>query len=181
MMDMIEQVWKNNERALKNYIQKKVPQSADADDLLQEVFLKITKNRDSVINAQNPATYLLAIARNVVNDFFRHQKIKEAAINRLPLLEDTNEYNFNQHLANCCLSVFIGKLPEKYREALVLSEIQQIPQKEIAQKLDISYSGAKSRVQRGRQKLKAIILDCCPYKSDAYGNLIEPTQSSCSI
>ena len=180
MKYMIEQVWNVHEKELRNFIRKRVTHSPDADDLLHEVFLKITKHRDKVIHAQNPGTYIFAIARNVINDFFRQQKTKEASIKEMPPFEDSDECNFTQFLAQCCLPGFIRKLPEKYREALILSEIQQVPQKEIAQKLGISYSGAKSRIQRGRQKLKAIILDCCPYESDVYGNLLEPINSSCS-
>jgi RNA polymerase sigma-70 factor (ECF subfamily) len=74
---------------------------------------------------------------------------------------------------------FIEKLPAHYREALRMTEFQDISQKELAERLNISYSGAKSRVQRGKDKLKALILDCCAYQTDVYGNLRAPKQTPC--
>jgi len=67
----------------------------------------------------------------------------------------------------------IKTLPDKYRDALEMSEINGVSHKEIAEELNISYSGAKSRVQRGREKLKEVLLHCCEIKADKYGNIIE--------
>lgn len=62
----------------------------------------------------------------------------------------------------------ISTLPDKYREALMLSDIKGVSQKEIAEQLNISYSGAKSRVQRGREMLKATYEKCCDISTDVY-------------
>ena len=59
-----------------------------------------------------------------------------------------------------------------YKESLILSDLEGLSQKELAAKLNISYTGAKSRVQRARQMLKASILKCCNYKFDKFGNII---------
>ena len=64
-------------------------------------------------------------------------------------------------------------LPEHYREALLMSEIEGLTQKEVALKQGISLSGAKSRVQRGRSMLKDILLDCCQFEFDHLGNVID--------
>ena len=77
-------------------------------------------------------------------------------------------------------------LPEKYRQAVYLTDIVGLSQKELAKSLGISYSGAKSRVQRGREKLKEIILQCCEVQADGYGNILgyhprnpEPKKEEC--
>ncbi len=59
--------------------------------------------------------------------------------------------------------------------------MSNLSQKELAKRLNISHSGAKSRVQRGREKLKQLILECCALKSDVYGNLTgeESCQGTC--
>ena len=72
-----------------------------------------------------------------------------------------------------CIPAFLDSLPEKYREALFEVEINGLSQLELAKKLDISYSGAKSRVQRGREKLREALLDCCDIAADKYGNILE--------
>ncbi|RMG58329.1 MAG: sigma-70 family RNA polymerase sigma factor [Bacteroidetes bacterium] len=74
---------------------------------------------------------------------------------------------------SACIRPMIEGLPEPYREALWLSEMEGLSQKELAARLGISYSGAKSRVQRGREKLKAQILACCEVSADRYGNIID--------
>lgn len=68
---------------------------------------------------------------------------------------------------------FKKDLDPKYQEALQLVDIEGITQVELASRLGISISGAKSRVQRGREQLKQKLIDCCPVKTDPYGNILE--------
>jgi RNA polymerase sigma-70 factor (ECF subfamily) len=67
----------------------------------------------------------------------------------------------------------VQSLPETYRQAIVLSEFEGLTQKELAARLDLSLSGAKSRVQRGRAQLKKMLLDCCRFEFDRRGTVIE--------
>ena len=60
----------------------------------------------------------------------------------------------------------IYSLPEPYREALVLTEFDGLTQQELADRLGISLSGAKSRVQRGREQLKQMLHECCTFEFD---------------
>jgi RNA polymerase sigma-70 factor, ECF subfamily len=70
-------------------------------------------------------------------------------------------------------------LPDPYRDAIVLTEFDGLSQKELAGRLGISVSGAKSRVQRGRALLKRQLLDCCQFEFDR-GSVIDcnPRQNS---
>lgn len=72
----------------------------------------------------------------------------------------------------------IAQLPETYREAVELYELKGDAQKKIADKLGISLSGAKSRVQRGREKLKSLLFDCCTFEQDRRGNLLGYSRNS---
>jgi len=83
--------------------------------------------------------------------------------------QDGNEW---QELGKCVLPM-IEMLPQGYREALVLAEIDGLSLKEVAERLGLSLPGAKSRVQRGREKLKKIFLECCHFKFDCRGNPID--------
>jgi RNA polymerase sigma-70 factor, ECF subfamily len=83
-----------------------------------------------------------------------------------------NSITFNRELATCLLPM-LEKLPEAYREVLELVEIQGVSQRVGAETLGISISGTKSRVQRGRQKLKAMLLACCQVRLDSMGNILE--------
>lgn len=65
----------------------------------------------------------------------------------------------------------IQLLPEKYREAVILSELKGLTQKDLAEVQGISLSGAKSRVQRGRVLLKKMVEECCRLEFDHKGRL----------
>jgi RNA polymerase sigma-70 factor (ECF subfamily) len=175
----ITAIWNNFHQELRAFILKKTGNAADTDDLLQEIFIKIMRNKEKVGQAENLRQYLFGIVRNAVNDHFR-SKVRYADPGELPdMLEVEEVGSLNAAIADCCIKPFINKLPEHYKEALLITEFQGISQEELAEKLNISYSGAKSRVQRGKEKLKELILDCCAYQSDAYGNLREAEKRNC--
>lgn len=67
----------------------------------------------------------------------------------------------------------IDRLPDGQREALVLTEFEGLTQTEAAGRLGISVSGAKTRVQRAREQLKSLLLDCCHVELDRRGGINE--------
>jgi RNA polymerase sigma-70 factor (ECF subfamily) len=75
-------------------------------------------------------------------------------------------------LSNCAKPI-INSLPEKYKEALIKTTFEKVSQKDLANQLGLSHSAIKSRVQRGRDMVKAAIIDCCNPITDKYGNIIE--------
>jgi len=80
------------------------------------------------------------------------------------------------------ISYYVEDLPDIYREALVMYEMKGFSQKEIAEKLGISYVNVRTRIQRGRQMLKKNLTDCCVFNVDTYGNIIDysPRPRDCS-
>jgi len=173
-------IWTDFHKELKGFILNKTRNPADTDDILQEVFIKIIRNIDKVNQAENLRQYLYGIVRNAINDYFRN---KRQIIDNTEIVEKFTEeetQSLNSTIADCCVKPFINKLPDNYRDALLITEFQDISQKELAEKLNISYSGAKSRVQRGKEKLKELILNCCSFQSDTYGNLIDPEDKNCN-
>ena len=179
MTTEVTNIWTDFHKELKAFILNKTRNSADTDDILQEVFLKIIRNIDKVNQAENLRHYLYGIVRNAINDYFRNRKqiVDNTEIEEKITEEETQ--SLNTTIAECCIKPFINKLPNNYREALLITEFQDISQKELAERLNISYSGAKSRVQRGKDKLKELILNCCACQSDKYGNLIETENKNC--
>jgi RNA polymerase sigma-70 factor, ECF subfamily len=178
----ITTIWADFHKELKAFILNKLRNSADTDDVLQDVFIKIIRNSDKVNQSENLRHYLYSIVRNTIYDHFKKQKTVFDKAKEMDVFTEEEAQNLNTTVAECCIRPLIDKLPHHYREALLITEFQDISQKELAEKLDISYSGAKSRVQRGKEKLKGLILECCPYKSDVYGNIIdsEGGTSGCS-
>jgi len=72
-----------------------------------------------------------------------------------------------------CVSTFVAQLASPYREAITLTELQGLTQKEAAELLGVSVSGLKSRVQRGRDKLRDLFEGCCQLSVDARGKVRE--------
>jgi RNA polymerase sigma-70 factor (ECF subfamily) len=67
----------------------------------------------------------------------------------------------------------IRNLPEHNRQALMLSEIEGLRQKEVAAKQGVSLPGAKARIQRGRAMMKKMLLECCQFEFDHQGKAID--------
>ena len=77
------------------------------------------------------------------------------------------------------LKELIDELPEPYRQALILTEYQGLSQKQLAENLGIWLSGAKSRVQRARGKLREILLRCCHFEFDRRGHIMDYYERCC--
>ena len=176
----IEQVWQNIHDPLKAFVIKKVNDSSEADDIVQDTFIKMKMNIDKLEDFSKINAWVYQIARNNINDYFRSKnKFSGHAPEDLNTVELVTEEDDEmktvlqtKQFSDYASSV-INQLPEKYREAVYWADIKGITQNELAEKLSISVSGAKSRVQRGRQKIKEIVLKCCDINADKYGNIVD--------
>lgn len=180
MNDITKKIWTDFNGELKGFILKKVKNESIANDILQDVFLKIIDNSNKVTAANDIQQYIYGIARNVTVDYFRSTaKKNDLEETHTPFTEEDTQY-LNETIANCCIRPFISQLPAKYQQALIKTEFENVSQKDLAKALNISYSGAKSRVQRGKEKLKELILSCCNFQSDNYGNLQPSDTKNCN-
>lgn len=181
-----KEIWESFNDELRGYVRRRVLDDATADDVVQEIFEKVIKNIGRIQEVENVQEYLYGIARNTLVDSFRSRKLKLQEIDTAEIEEQTEDTiqtapskSLNVIVSNCCIRPFINRLPEKYRQALLAVDINGLSQKELAAQLDISYSGAKSRVQRGREQLRVMFQDCCQFEYDAYGNLIQNNNNNC--
>jgi RNA polymerase sigma-70 factor (ECF subfamily) len=90
----------------------------------------------------------------------------------LPVDSESNHQEFNECTANW-LKKLTTTLPDTYRIALELTEIENLSQYEVAERLQITYSGARTRVQRARKMLREKLDELFFIKTDSYGNVIE--------
>jgi RNA polymerase sigma-70 factor (ECF subfamily) len=167
-------IWDEFSGPLKGYIKKRVANEEDAEDILQEVFIKINNNLKNLEDEKKIHAWIYTITRNTIIDYYRkNSKMPELA----ELDENVSDNNLVELNANleiaACLKGMINNLPEKYKEAILLSEFEKLSQKEMSEKIGISISGVKSRVQRGRKMLKEMLLGCCQLKFDSLGNVID--------
>lgn len=160
--------WKEHKSRLRNYIAKRVQGRDAVDDILQDVFLKAYTSLHTVKSHGSLTAWLYRIAANAIADYYRAQKPSEEVSDDLPA--PVPESDPVAELATC-LEPLIAGMPETYRLPLVLSEIDGLTQKEVAARLGLSLSGAKSRVQRGREKLRERLHDCCDIET-AQGGIV---------
>lgn len=163
-----ELVWNKFSDKVRNFLLKRVDDVSIADDLLQEVFLKIHLGLPKLKDDNKLENWVFQIAYNQVNDFFRKESKSK--------IESLNEAVFEaelspEHDLTDCLTPFIASLPEMYRQAILLSEVDGLKQQAVADKLNISLSGAKSRIQRGRELIKQHFVECCQFHLDDNGKL----------
>lgn len=148
---------------IERFVLKKVKSKAIAEDITAQLSLKMYHHCEKLAEVENVKAWLYRVASNVVNDYFRQEKKKqEQSINELH--EDLTEQELHlQGIVEECLVELLHRLPAKYQEAVRLADLEGISQKDIAIKLNISYSAAKMRVQRGRGQLKSMFYECCSH------------------
>lgn len=180
--EIISRVWEESQSRLRNFIARRVKNEADAEDILQDVFVKVYQNINKLNAPENIYPWVFKTTRNAITDHYRSNKADFTTVE-----EDAEAFAFEpedsileEEVLNC-LEPMIGELPAKYREAVLLADIKGLKQKELSERLDISLSGAKSRVQRGREKLKDVLLDCCLVEFGRSGKVVEfePQKQDC--
>lgn len=166
-----ERIWELFSARLKGFLLERVSDEQIAEDLHQETFLRIHKGLGAIHDEERLTAWVFQIARNLVLDQRRRDARPDSrTLDELELpFED--EVNLNE-LVRDWLPAMIGRLPMVYREAVQLYELERMPQQQIAERLGISLSGVKSRIQRGRQKLKSLLFECCSFERDRRGNII---------
>jgi RNA polymerase sigma-70 factor (ECF subfamily) len=171
-MDISEKIWHEYHARLKAFIQARISDAAAADDVLQNVFLKMHGGLPSLQDRTKLQSWLYQIARNVISDYYRSVQPTVAVKEFLPDSGTDPNEKTTRELSEC-LRPMIEQLPDTYREAIILSEIKELTQKEVSRVQGISASGAKSRVQRGRALLKEMLTECCRLEFDHQGRLCD--------
>lgn len=141
---------------------------------MQDIFCKIHNNIHSLNNLEKLDAWVYRTARNTITDYYRRKQKSTLEINieHSCEAEQSAEEDAAGNPASCIRPI-IDSLPEKYRQAIILTEYGGLTQKEMAEKLGLSISGAKSRVQRARDMLKKKLLECCHFEFDRLGNVID--------
>jgi RNA polymerase sigma-70 factor (ECF subfamily) len=170
-----EAVWHELHDRLRRFIARRVRSPQDAEDILQEVMLRIHRHSGDLERADRVASWVYRIAANSIADHYRRPARRELALGQaMDVAEpgaaatawaEPDSAELRAELADC-LAPLTARLPELYREALDVTEFQGMTQAEAAGRLGLSVSGMKARVQRGREQLKDLLLDCCDVELD---------------
>ena len=178
MEDNVTFLWEQCSQRLASFIRSRVGNEDDADDILQEVFIRIHRHLCCQPAWERPDAWFYQIARNLIIDHYRSRKEWMEVPESLPAEPDLPEEDPEAALA-LSLTELVNELPEPYRQALLLTEYQGLNQKELAESQGISLSGAKSRVQRAREKLRDMLLNCCHFEFDRRGRVLDYYECCC--
>lgn len=168
MQEIPSVTWDSLHDELVAFVQSKVKDKATAKDIVQDVFIKVHTRSTQLKEADKITSWIYQITRNAVADHYRNAS---KVLDPVNVDWESNHHEFND-CVSYCLKALMNTLPEKYRTPLELSEIENLSQYELAQRLNISYSGARSRVQRARKMLKEKMDELYYIKTDSYGNVI---------
>jgi RNA polymerase sigma-70 factor (ECF subfamily) len=154
-----ESIWNEFSVQLDRFVRARVGDPDTARDLVQDVFLKLQRRIEQFRDPDKLKGWLFLVARNAIIDHYRTRKNAVELTESLPA--DWSEHANEEQELKSVFHRLLHRLPEPYREALVLTEFEGLTQEALAKRLGISLSGAKSRVQRGREQLKELLLDYC--------------------
>jgi RNA polymerase sigma-70 factor (ECF subfamily) len=168
-----EHLWEAFHTPLHGFIRKRVPDENVAEDLLQEVFLKIHLHIEELQDVKKLEGWMYQITRNAIIDFYRSVR-STTSLDAPEALDIPAELPDDDIVSELfpCVQAMVRNLPEQDRQALVLTEYHGLTQKEFGERFGLSLSGAKSRVQRAREKLRQQLLACCHFELDQRKHII---------
>ncbi len=175
MSTLTEQAWEAFHTPLHQFIRRRVTDEATAEDLLQEVFLKIHQHGGRLRDARRLESWIYQLTRNIIIDHYRSRNPLVTSLDAQEVLDLPEELPDDDMVSELlpCVRAMVLALPRPDRQALILTEYQGLTQKELGERLGLSFSGAKSRVQRAREKLKQELLTCCHFELDRRGHIFD--------
>ena len=156
-----EAVVRQNWRKVFNVAYKFVGKHDEAEDLTQDIFLKIFKALASFDRRANFQTWIISISRNLCIDHYRSVRKERQTIARevdagdlQPVSSDRGPYAAAEHQdLRVLLRQALQMLPVTLRTAVVLRDLQELSYQEIAERLGLPEGTVKSRINRGRLEL----------------------------
>ncbi len=174
--------YRDLEARLRPFVARRMSTPDDVDDVVQDVFLRMHRSLPELRDEQRFGPWVYQVARSAIAEH-RRARARHPLVSgepAKPAPEHDDDRAVEQELVTY-MAPFVAQLPSPYREALTLTELEGLTQKAAADMLGVSLSGLKSRVQRGRERLRALLDDCCEIALDGRGRVIEcqPRRPDC--
>lgn len=152
------------DRAVRTWLAHRAPSELDAEDLAQETWLRLHRALPRLREPAAAEALVWRTARSVLVDRLRRRRPQLSLDEGPPLpdpdLPEPGETDATETVASW-LPAFVQALPEPYRTAVRRVDLEGASQAELARELGLSLSGARSRVQRGRARVRDLLLACC--------------------
>lgn len=168
--------WDGNEAELRAWLRGRLGNAHDAEDMLQDLFLKAMRQDRKFCELTNARAWLFEVARNALADRLR---LKKEQVELPDDLATEHEETPAVESLSACLPRVLAGLPEEDREAITRCDLEGMTQEEYACLKGLSLPGAKSRVQRARRRLRDKLTEACQVKFDAAGKVCCFSPRSC--
>jgi RNA polymerase sigma-70 factor, ECF subfamily len=168
--------WRGLIDRLRPFVVRRVAPS-DVDDVVQEVLLRVHRGVDAVRDDQRLGAWLFQVARSAIADHGRaraRHPLAATADGDVPAAPVDDHDHVPERLA-AVIAFFVARLPSPYREAITLTELEGMSQRDAAGRLGVSLPALKSQVLRGRARLRALLEQCCEIAVDVRGRPVECT------
>lgn len=170
-IDTVAPMFLEYEKQLLGFIRKRVGDTETSKDILNDILLKIYDHSETIPEIRNIRAWLYRVTKNAVAEYFRKNQ-KFTTMNSVPEPSQEWENDLEQQIARC-VRPLIGLLPEMYSQPLIKSDLEGIPQQQIADEMGLGLSAVKSRIQRGRTKLRQQFNECCIIELDPQGRVMD--------
>ena len=183
-MNDANEIWREVHQGLRAFIAKRMVDEAAAEDLSQEVFVRMQRGLGGLKKESRLVPWIYQIARHAIIDYYRARNrqperpvglasnLENLHPASLPVESSEGSGQLRTELAGC-LRPMIERLSEDYRQAVSLVDLEGLAQHEAAARLGLSVSGMKSRVQRGRRQLKGMLEACCTIELDQRRRVVD--------
>jgi RNA polymerase sigma-70 factor (ECF subfamily) len=157
---------------LKSFIRRRVSSCADAADLTQETLLKAFRQRGTLRSRDRLNAWLHRIARTTIIDHYRQRRPQAEWTDQAGPAEEARISQVTAAVA-AAARCYLETLPDEYQSAVRLADFEGVPHADVAKKLGISLTAAKSRIRRGKQRIRELMEECCHLKFDRQGRVMD--------
>jgi RNA polymerase sigma-70 factor, ECF subfamily len=169
-MNCLSQAWSLHEPELRGWARRRLVNAADVEDFLQDVFIKALRQGMGFCSIQNARAWLYEVARNTLADRLRIAREFVELPDDLP--NAPNELAVVDALT-ACLPRVLSELHADDRDVITCCDLQGMSQAAYAQKIGLSLSAAKSRLQRARVRMKQQMTQACQVQLDDSGQVAD--------
>jgi RNA polymerase sigma-70 factor (ECF subfamily) len=173
--------WSELRARLGGFVSRRIGNPADAEDVVQDVFVRMQRNIEALSSTDRLDAWAFRITRNAIADYYRASERRSAPgkgtakiLNEELAVDSIDGEPSTDARAEMayCIAPMVRQLPKDYRQAIELTELEGMTQTAAAEQVGLSVPGMKSRVQRGRARLRALLLRCCEVETNRRGRVV---------